>query len=241
MALYRNNQKPHCTIESHPSRQTCRKPANTLAWIGATMGGARLRFEYFELRLALVFAFIWFMILYIYMHLWLSVIDSGHEVEIGVATSHFGEDCFWLSGYKKGMVWKGLVSLLGTAFCTALLCWPETCETSCKFNFHLHMIWISYVSDISNISCIYLCACLLVCSFVVSLLFHYIQKMVYTLCITNFTFYTQLDFVVLHHLHPIMTLWHIIVSCIHYILSHAIDHISYIGSHCAIQYSTSIS
>ena len=240
MALYRNNQKPHCTIESHPSRQTCRKPANTLAWIGATMGGARLRFEYFELRLALVFAFIWFMI-YIYMHLWLSVIDSGHEVEIGVATSHFGEDCFWLSGYKKGMVWKGLVSLLGTAFCTALLCWPETCETSCKFNFHLHMIWISYVSDISNISCIYLCACLLVCSFVVSLLFHYIQKMVYTLCITNFTFYTQLDFVVLHHLHPIMTLWHIIVSCIHYILSHAIDHISYIGSHCAIQYSTSIS
>ena len=88
---------------------------------------------------------------------------------------------------------------------------------------------------------IYLCACLLVCSFVVSLLFHYIQKMVYTLCITNFTFYTQLDFVVLHHLHPIMTLWHIIVSCIHYILSHAIDHISYIGSHCAIQYSTSIS
>ena len=89
------------------------------------------------------------------------------------------------------MVWKGLVSLLGTAFCTALLCWPETCETSCKFNFHLHMIWISYVSDISNISCIYLCVCLLVCLFVVSLLFHYIQKMVYTLCITNFTFYTQ--------------------------------------------------
>ena len=51
MALYRNNQKPHCTIESHPSRQTCRKPANTLAC------GAMLRFEYFELRLALVFAF----------------------------------------------------------------------------------------------------------------------------------------------------------------------------------------
>ena len=69
-ALYRNNQKPHCEIESHPSRQTCRKPANTLAWIGAMMGGARLKFE---LRLALSFAFM--------------VECCGHEVGIGVATS----------------------------------------------------------------------------------------------------------------------------------------------------------
>lgn len=100
---------------------------------------------------------------------------------------------------------------------------------------------ISYMIDISYISCIYLFVCLLVCSFVVSLWFHSIQKIVYTLSITNFTFYTlhctRLCCVTSCASYHLIISYHSIIHSLHFVTcNHAIDHISYIRSHCAIQY-----
>ena len=101
-----------------------------------------------------------------FVRIWLSVMDSGHQVGVGVLTSRpksgindlisariafdffdfFDFVDFFDSGYKKGMVWKGFVSQPLPFELHSSVGWKHAklLASSISICAYLYMIWVSY-------------------------------------------------------------------------------------------------